>query len=147
MTENGVAPVAPDEDRTPTQESDLPPEKPADAWVMPEPVFRQSDGFTPRKASGNEDETVTPDHVTIAEAKSQPGTAGASPLIAEQPDISEVASLESASTVSAPKSSGGFLRLFLLVLGIAGVAVVIGVIVTAILLWYFSQVSESQNLN
>lgn len=147
MTENGVAPVAPDDDRTPTQEEDLPPAKPADAWVMPEPVFRQSDGFTPRKASGNEDETVTPDHVTTPEADTQPGAVEGAPLIAEQPDISEAPSLDTSSAVSAPKKSGSFLRLLLLILGIAGVAVVIGVIVTAVLLWYFSQVSESQNLN
>ena len=147
MTENGVAPVAPDEDRTPTQEADLPPVKPADAWVMPEPVFRRSDGFTPRRLAGNEDETVTPDHITVTENPAAAEVAEDILPIAEQPDISEAPALETAADVSEPKRSGGFLRLLLLVLGIAGVAVVIGVIVTAVLLWYFSQVSESQNLN
>ena len=147
MTENGVAPVAPDEDRTPTQEADLPPVKPADAWVMPEPVFRRSDGFTPRKSAGNEDETVTPDHITTPETLGSVEGAEEVPPIAEQPDISEAPGLETAADVPERKRSGSFLRLLLLVLGIAGVAVVIGVIVTAILLWYFSQVSESQNLN
>jgi hypothetical protein len=39
----------PDEDRTPAQDSSTAAAQPAKEWVMPEPVFRRSDGFDPRE--------------------------------------------------------------------------------------------------
>jgi len=153
MTENGTAPAPPDEDRTPTQ-SDEAPIKPAEEWVMPQPVFRRSDGFTPRPVVGNEDPTITPDSITTMEIdtadqseNSAAAVAGA-PLIAEQPDIiaDGAEPADAIATPSAPKK-GGFLRLLLMILGIAIIAVAIGAVITGVVLWYFFQVSESQNLN
>jgi hypothetical protein len=147
MTENGVAPVAPDEDLTPTQETDLPPTKAPDAWVMPEPVFRRSEGYTPGRVGASEDETATPDLIPIEE--SFVPDAEAPSEIAEQPELADVVTSEpSGETVETkPKQKRGFLRLLLLILGIAGIAIVVGAIIAAVVLWYFFQVSESQNLN
>lgn len=155
MTENGIAPAPPDDDRTPTQADEAPPIKPADAWVMPEPVFRHSDGFTPRVPVGNEDPTITPDSLPTLEidpagdSENAVGSAAAVAAIAEQPDIltDDAAELKSESVAPPVKKKGGFLRLLMMVLGITLIALVIGAAVTAVVLWYFFQVSESQNLN
>jgi hypothetical protein len=152
MTENGTAPAPPDDDRTPTQADEAPPIKPAEQWVMPDPVFRRSDGFTPRFAAGNEDPTITPDSLPTLEIDptepegNEPETVAGAPTIAEQPDVAVEGQAADAPLQSVKKKSG-FLRLLFMILGISLIALVIGAIITAIVLWYFFQVSESQNLN
>jgi hypothetical protein len=151
MTDNGTAPAPPDEDRTPTQSDDAPPIKPVDQWVMPEPVFRSSGGFTPRAAAGNEDTTITPDSLPTLEIEEppvdddDPEALADSPVIAEQPeDVSNEPSMAAATPV---KKKSGFWRFLLMILGITLIAVAVGAAITAVVLWYFFQVSESQNLN
>ena len=154
MTENGIAPAPPDDDRTPTQQDEAPPIKPAEQWVMPEPVFRRSDGYTPRVMVGNEDPTITPDSVTTLEVDSErdqahlDASADAS-AIAEQPNfVTDEPTTAPAGSIAAPvKKKGGFLRILLIILGLA--LVIGGLIVAGVLgvLWYYSQVPESQNLN
>ena len=152
MTENGTAPAPPDDDRTPTQADEAPPIKPAEQWVMPEPVFRRSDGFTPLVATGNEDPTITPDSLPTLEIEpteaeeNKPESVANVPLIAEQPDvIAEEPATE--APLQPVKKKSGFLRLLFMILGISLIALIIGAIITAVVLWYFFQVSESQNLN
>ena len=152
MTDNGIAPAPPDDDRTPTQSEDAPPIKPAGQWVMPEPVFRSSGGFTPRASVGNEDPTITPDSLPTLEIDEpsadadDPESIADSPMIADQPD--EVSEAPAMATAPAPvKKKSGFLRFLLMILGISVIALVVGAAITAVVLWYFFQVSESQNLN
>ena len=152
MTENGTAPAPPDDDRTPTQADEAPPIKPAEQWVMPEPVFRRSDGFTPRFEIGHEDPTITPDSLPTLEIEpaepegNEPESVGDAALIAEQPDV--IADEPATEAALQPvKKKSGFMRLLLMILGISLVALVIGAIITAVVLWYFFQVNESQNLN
>jgi len=146
MTENGVAQVPPDEDRTPTQE-DASPVAPPNAWVMPEPVFRQSDGYTPGTnwvTGDNESATAETDLPVSEDAASDDSPTP----IAEQPDLADETIDSPGSEASAPvKKKGGFFRLLLIILGIGAIALVAAAIVTAIVFWYFFQVSESQNLN
>lgn len=146
MTENGVAAVPPDEDRTPTQE-DAPPIKPADTWVMPEPVFRRSDGYTPGgMRPGSEDETLMPD---AAEDSGDAAADGSPAPIAEQPHLSEEpATGDEVSEPSEPiKAKRGFVRVLLVILGVGALILIAAAIVFAVVFWYFFQVSESQNLN
>lgn len=151
MTDNGTAPAPPDEDRTPTQSEDAPPVKPADAWVMPQPVFRSSGGFTPRVSVGNEDPTITPDSIPTIETEisrgvdDDPSTTADAPGIAEQPEETFEAPIVPGEPPVKKKS--GVLRFLLMILGISVVALVIGAAITMVVLWYFFQVSESQNLN
>jgi hypothetical protein len=152
MTDNATAPAPPDEDRTPTQSDDAPPIKPADPWVMPEPVFRSSGGFTPRVATGNEDPTVTPDSMPTLEIdapsvdENDPETEADTQMIAEQPEeISEPPAMT--ATPLPDKKKSGFFRFLLMILGISVIALIVGAALTAVVLWYFFQVSESQNLN
>lgn len=148
MSENGVAPVPPEDDRTPTQEDLAPAAAPEPAgWVMPEPVFRRSDGYTPSVAfPGNEDETVTPDHIASLPDSDAPQTAGSG--VAEQPDITEEPNPVSAEPVVTPtKKKRSWFRIFLIVLGVLLVVAAATAIITAVALGYFLQVSESQNLN
>jgi hypothetical protein len=151
MTENGIAPAPPDDDRTPTQQDEAPPIKPAEQWVMPEPVFRRSDGYTPRASVGNEDPTITPDSITTLEVDtdSADGPAADAAAIAEQPDfVTEEPADASAEPIAVPaKKKGGFLRILLIILGLA---LIIGGLIIAgamVVLWYYSQIPESQNLN
>jgi len=154
MTENGTAaPAPPDEDRTPTQSDEAPPIKPAEQWVMPEPVFRRSDGFTPRVSLGNEDPTVVPELApalgfdTTSEVGEASELAAEAPLIAEQPDLTAEAASEPVAAPPVAKKKGGFMRLLMMIVGIAIIALVVGAAITGVILWYFFQVSESQNLN
>jgi hypothetical protein len=152
MTENGLAPAAPDDDRTPTQE-DLASSttKPADAWVMPEPVFRRSEGVTPTFASrGNEDETLTPD--TLEPHKFVGGEeAPSEDDIAEQPDLAEDSGAETAAEPAASqpaeKKKSGFFKILMIVVGIALAVLVVVAAILVLGLGYFFRVSESQNLN
>jgi hypothetical protein len=152
MTDNATAPVPPDEDMTPTQGDDIAPPKPADHWTMPEPVFRRSSGFTPRISVGNEDPTITPDSITTIEIDPPPADPDdvdavvSTPAVAEQPeDISEAPAVS--TTPQPAKQKSGLLRLMFMILGVTLIALVIGAAITAFVLWYFFQVSESQNLN
>jgi len=146
MTENGVAQVPPDEDRTPTQE-DAPPVTPPNAWSMPEPEFRRSDGYTPGTGwvTGDNESTAAEPGLHVSEDAS----VDVNPApIAEQPDPDEVIEASDADAKPAPvKKKGGFFRVLLIILGIVAIALVTAAIVTALVLWYFFQVSESQNLN
>lgn len=153
MSENGTAPAPPDDDRTPTQQDEAPPLKPANDWVMPDPVFRRSSGYTPRVFAGNDDPTIVPDTVTTleidpAEDESVEPVAAAPPTIAEQPDaVVEDGSAAIAETAPPVKKKGGFVRLLLIILGFA---IVLGGAILAVvlgILWYLSQTSDSQNLN
>ena len=148
MTENGVAQVPPDEDRTPTQEEDVPAVPPPDPWVMPEPVFRKSDGYTPggRWPLDNEATTAERD-LDVSEDAAVSG--GEPAAIAEQPEMADEAvddQLKKVSYVPAKKKRG-FFRLLLIILGIVAIALATAAVGTAIVIWYFFQVSESQNLN
>ena len=153
MTENGTAPAPPDEDRTPTQSDEAPLVKPAEQWVMPEPVFRRSDGFTPRPTVGNEDTTITPDSVSTLEidagheSEISAGSVPGSPLIAEQPDVIADDASQPIGAVTVTPKKGGFMRLLLMILGITIIAIVVGALITGVVLWYIFQASESQNLN
>jgi hypothetical protein len=153
MTENGTAPAPPDDDRTPTQQDEAPPTKPANEWVMPEPVFRRSSGYTPRVFAGNDDPTIVPDTVTTLEidpaddAADAAEPASAAPLIAEQPDVVAEDNSGPLAETAPPVKKGGFVRLLLIILGFA---IVLGGAILAVvlgILWYLSQTSDSQNLN
>jgi hypothetical protein len=145
MTENGVAQVPPDEDRTPTQE-EAPPVKPPDGWVMPEPVFRQTDGYTPNAPRPDPVENTAPAEQDLH--VSEDASANPAAPIAEQPVLGEeTADLASDAAPLTTKKKGGFFRVLLIVLGIGAIALVTAAIVTALVFWYFFQVSESQNLN
>jgi hypothetical protein len=120
---------------------------------MPEPVFRRSDGFTPRAAAGNEDPTITPDSVTTLEVDTRSpdenGQVADAPAIAAQPEFTTEEPVGTSPETTAPpvKKKSGFFRILLIILGLA--IVIGGIAVAAALgfIWYFSQVSESQNLN
>jgi hypothetical protein len=121
---------------------------------MPEPVFRRSSGFTPQFTIGNEDPTITPDSIptleidTSDESKGELDATAETTAIAEQPDTTADEPAAMAVDAAPPaKKRGGFLRLLFMILGIAVIALVIGAVITAAVLWYFFQVSESQNLN
>jgi hypothetical protein len=150
MSENGVAPAPPDDDRTPTQGEDIPP--PAiEAWVMPQPVFRRSEGHTPRTAFvGNEDATVTPDDAP--EAADLSADNGKPVLdVADQPELQEEpepAVLPAAEpNVTETRKKRGWFRIVLIVLGIALLIAAATVVILVVALGYFLRVSESQNLN
>ena len=153
MSENGTAPAPPDDDRTPTQQDEAPTAKPANEWVMPEPVFRRSSGYTPRAFAGNDDPTIVPETITTLEidpaddAAAEP-VGAPPPLIAEQPDtVAEDSSAPITESAPPVKKKGGFVRLLLIILGFA---IVLGGAILAVvlgILWYLSQTSDSQNLN
>jgi len=148
MSENGVAPVPPEDDRTPTQEDLAPVAVPEPAgWVMPQPVFRRSDGYTPATAfAGNEDETVTPDHLMASADEVAPAAAESG--VADQPDITEEPNPVSAEPIVVPaKKKRSWFRIFLIVVGIVLLVAAATTIITMVALGYFLQVSESQNLN
>jgi len=148
MSENGVAPAPPEDDRTPTQEDLAPIAVPQPAgWEMPQPVFRRSDGYTPRTAfNGNEDETVMPDRSETAPDADTPVTAAAG--VAEQPDITEEPSQVSAEPVVVPaKKKRSWFRIFLIVLGIVLLVAAATAVIAMVALGYFLQIPESQNLN
>lgn len=153
MTENATAPSPPDDDRTPTQQDEAPATKPANEWVMPEPVFRRSSGYTPRVFAGNDDPTIVPDTVStleiepVDEAAEADEPAATVPLISEQPDVVAEDSSAPIAETAPPAKKGGFLRLLLIILGFA--IVLAGAILAVVLgiIWYLSQVNESQNLN
>jgi len=150
MTENGVAAAAPDDDRTPTQ-SDVPVTKPADEWVMPEPVFRRSEGYTPNAAArGNEDETLMPD--TLEPRDFAGDEAAAEEEIAQQPDLSEELVSEAAASPAPPavtvkKKKSGLVKVLLILLGVVLALAVAAVAMIALGLGYLFRISESQNLN
>jgi hypothetical protein len=149
MTENGVAAAAPDDDRTPTQ-ADAPMTKPAGEWVMPEPVFRRSEGYTPTLAAlGNEDETLTPDTLEPADFEMREET-DAEQEIGQQPEVSEAAKAEisAAPTVAVPaKKNGRFLKVLFIILGIVLAILAAAALFVALGLGYLFRISESQNLN
>jgi hypothetical protein len=148
MTENGVAQVPPDEDRTPTQEDAPPVTPPAEAWVMPEPVFRKSDGYTPNAPRPDPVENTAATAERDMPANEDAAANPAAP-IAEQPDLADVVTDPAVNVVSfqRPKKKGGFLRVLLLIIGIGAMVLVAAAVVTTIVFWYFFQVSDSQNLN
>jgi hypothetical protein len=148
MSENGVAPVPPEDDRTPTQEDLGPVAVPEPAgWVMPQPVFRRSDGYTPSVAfAGNEDETVMPDPVEAA-PDSAAGSNGSG--VAAQPDITEEPNASSAivEPFVPVKKKRSWFRIFLIVVGVILLVAAATAIITMVALGYFLQIPESQNLN
>lgn len=152
MSENGAAPIPPEDDRTPTQEDLAPVAVPEPAgWVMPQPVFRRSDGYTPAVAfAGNEDETVTPDH--IASSPNGDAAKAAESGVAAQPDITDITEEPNASSavvepfVPAKKKRGWF-RIILIVFGILLLVAAATAIITMVALGYFLEIPESQNLN
>ena len=152
MPENAVAPAAPDDDRTPTQE-DVPVAMPEAAWKMPEPVFRRSDGHTPAgRFTGNEDETVTPDSIPPDTTTDEEPTAEAAATdagVADQPELHEESESETAAAPAEPavKKKTGWFRILLVVLAVVLVALAAATVIFGIALGYFFQVSESQNLN
>jgi hypothetical protein len=154
MSENGVAPAPPDDDRTPTQGEDIaPPAIAIEGWVMPQPVFRRSEGHTPRTAFvGNEDATVTPDDAPEAEPADLSADNGKPVLdVADQPELQEElepAVLPAAEpNVTETRKKRGWFRIVLIVLGIALLIAAATVVILVVALGYFLRVSESQNLN
>lgn len=147
MSENGVAPAPPEEDRTPTQEDLAPIAVPQPAgWEMPQPVFRRSDGYTPRTAfNGNEDETVMPDRSETAPDADTPVTAAAG--VAEQPDITEEPPVSAEPVLIPAKKKRSWFRIFLIVLGIVLLVAAATAVIAMVALGYFLQIPESQNLN
>jgi hypothetical protein len=149
MSENGAAPAPPEEDRTPTQEDLAPVAMPqaAGGWVMPQPVFRQSDGYTPRTAfNGNEDDTVMPDPSPAA--PDAEAAVKAESGVAAQPDITEEPNPVSADPVTIPvKKKRSWFRIFLIIIGIVLLVAGATAIILMVALGYFLQIPESQNLN
>jgi hypothetical protein len=147
-----TAPQTYQEDDTPTK----PVGKPAEGWVMPEPVFRKSSGGTlPRRLGLGPDgqaAAATPapaDQPTPAappgNAENSAPTATPAVAIAEQPDLSADFSLpEDNAPRPAEKRRSGAVKILLIVLGLAGILLVIGVFLVVIYLLFFSRVSESQ---
>lgn len=151
MSDN-TAPQKYQEDDTPTK----PVGKPADGWEMPSPVFRQSSGGTLPRRLGLGPDGGLPE--ASAPAGQQPATAVAaeystnsSPAappaaaIAEQPDLSADFSLPDdviPSPVKKQKSGGA--KLFLVVLGLAGILLLIGIFLAVIYFLFFSRFTESQ---
>jgi len=138
------------EDDTPTK----PVGKPADGWVMPEPVFRKSSGGSlPRRLglgpegraeatipAAIEDSRVT-DSVPVAAA---PKSAATVP-IAEQPDLSgELSTPEDAVPVAAAKQRSGLAKVLLIVLGLAGILFLVAVFLVVIYYLFFYRTGESQ---
>jgi hypothetical protein len=152
MTENGAAVAPPDDDRTPTQ-ADAELTKPADEWVMPEPVFRQSEGLTPQYAArGNEDQTLTPDMVEPPiDVAADDNFAATTPEIAEQPHVSEDLISDSPPAQAVPvvtgKKKSGFVKVLLVLLGIVLAIAIAAAAIIALGLGYLFRISESQNLN
>ena len=150
MSEHGFAPAPPDDDRTPGQE-DAPVQKPASgAWVMPTPVFRTSEGNTPRTAlAGNEDETATPETDQHADDIAPAATESEFEGVAEQPvlDVSEPPAVPPAGLGEATKKKSSWLRTILVILGVILLLLAAAVLTAAFVFGYFLQVSESQNLN
>jgi hypothetical protein len=149
MSENGIAPAPPEDDRTPTQEDLAPVAVPQPAgWVMPQPVFRRSDGYTPGSAfAGNEDETVTPDHVASSPNGEEPEAVESG--VAAQPDITEEPNASAAivEPFVPVKKKRSWFRIFLIILGIVLLVAAATTIITMVALGYFLQIPESQNLN
>src|SRR4030095_16138194 len=90
--ENGVPQGPPDEDRTPTQEDAVQPVKPPQNWVMPQPVFRQTSGYTPKGFVNQAPEDVVS---PFPEERSEPRAAPPDEAVnvetpaavSEQPDV------------------------------------------------------------
>ena len=85
---------------------------------------------------------------TADQSENSAAAVAGAPLIAEQPDIIAEAGepVDVETTPAAPKK-GGFLRLLLIILGIAIIALIVGAIVTAGVIWFLFPFNESQNLN
>jgi hypothetical protein len=160
MNEDSELQVPPDDDRTPTQEDEpSPAAKPADEWVMPPPVFRQSEGYDPREQQPavspvpqSEIDTDVPD-ASEDEAAPAPESATANddppPAVAAQPDLSGDFTLDEIETVepASRKRGSGALSIILVVLAIAAGIAVLFVFLAIVYLLFFFPNTESQNLN
>jgi len=150
MNDN-TAPQKYQEDDTPTK----PVGKPSDGWEMPTPVFRQSSGGTlPRRLGLGPDGRSSADPFPVepmagaapreSAVNSAPAAPSAAP-IAEQPDLSADFSLpEDVVPPTTGKRKGGAAKILLLVLGIAGILLVIGIFLAVIYFLFFSRITESQ---
>ena len=143
-----TAPQTYQEDDTPTK----PVGKPTGGWVMPEPVFRKSSGGTlPRRLGlGPDGQPATPAPVPVEQPPSASVPDGsvkpaAAIPVAEQPDLSADFSLpEDVVAPAAVKSRSGAARILLLVLGVAGILLVIAVFLVVIYFLFFTRITESQ---
>lgn len=153
MDENSEPQIPPDDDRTPTQEDAPPPPKKPDAWVMPEPVFRQTSGYLPKGFEKNFEpgrsdlpDDASAEALTAEELASGPAPA---PAVAAQPDLSEaILSQELADEpVSSVRTKSRGWRVLFIVLGFGIVILIVLAIIAGVVFWYFYQASESQNLN
>jgi hypothetical protein len=151
MNENGERLTPPNDDRTPTQE-DAAPQKKAEGWVMPDPVFRQSSVYLPKGFA----ERFKPSEEAGVESANAESSVGELPAgqptaaeIAAQPEGADgpVAATPVEVVTETPKKKRGFLRLLLIILGLLLAAGVVVAVAAALVIWYFFQASESQNLN
>jgi hypothetical protein len=149
MNDN-IAPQKYQEDDTPTK----PVGKPADSWEMPTPVFRQSSGGTLPRRLG-----LDPDSRSAAAAApaEQPPAAAAAPeqavnavaaktaaAVAEQPDLSADFSLPEDVTPPVEKRKIGAAKMVFIVLGLAGILLLIGIFLAVIYFLFFSRITEPQ---
>ena len=150
MNDN-TAPQKYQEDDTPTK----PVGKPSDGWEMPTPVFRQSSGGTlPRRLGLGPDSSPTAAPAQVeqttpaapADNVANPApTAPAAAAVAEQPDLSADFSLpQDVVPPAAGKGKSGAAKILLLVLGLAGILLVVGIFLAVIYFLFFSRISESQ---
>jgi hypothetical protein len=143
-----------------TSESiDMPSDRPAQSWSMPEPVFQQSTGHLPQgyqskftaaeAASGPAQAKTAP--APQAEPPPQPLEISETPDITPQPNISEEFVFDEAAAPPAPKpaaakgTSGG--RVIFVVLGVIAIAIGAIAILGAVYYLYFYEQGNSQILN
>ena len=142
-----TAPQTYQEDDTPTK----PVGKPTGGWVMPEPVFRKSSGGTlPRRLGlGPDGQPAAPaaetgEQTPTGAVPNGSGKSAAVP-VAEQPDLSADFSVpDDTAAPPAAKSRSGTAKILLIVLGLAGILLVIGIFLVVIYFLFFARFTESQ---
>jgi hypothetical protein len=152
MSENGEPQVPPDNDRTPAQEDLPPPVKPADEWIMPQPVFRRSSGYSfkdrPQPVESTEPAPIPetddgpPDEIAADDVEEPPAGVSEQPVVTE-----EVPDQPVEATSPQPRKKRGFFRVLLIIIGILAFLAAVAAVGMVVMFWYFFQVSESQNLN
>ena len=150
MNDN-IAPQKYQEDDTPTK----PVGKPADGWEMPTPVFRQSSGGTlPRRLGLDPDSrsaaaAAPAEHPPTAPAATEQAVnvsaaAKTAAAVAEQPDLSADFSLPEDVSPPVEKRKTGAAKMVLIVLGLAGILLLVGIFLAVIYFLFFSRIAEPQ---
>ncbi|HYJ90278.1 MAG TPA: hypothetical protein VEV84_03145 [Pyrinomonadaceae bacterium] len=160
MDENNEPQVAPDEDRTPTQQDEAPTKRPSEGWVMPEPVFRQSSGYLPKGFEERVRAQTSGAAAVEQPAAMEKGTAeipaepapsedefAAPPDIAEDSLIGPAADIVATDETPQPRKKRGFFRWLLIILALLLAVGIIAAIAAVGVFWYFYPASESQTFN